>query len=61
MVYTRYGNPVTVIEVNEQLGLALVDRPDAKGNPIRLEYRLSELRADGGIREIVEAPKTATA
>jgi hypothetical protein len=56
MVVTQYGVPVDrVLYVNERLGIAKVSMRDHKGRTVERDYFLYELRADGGVDEIVQS------
>lgn len=54
MVVTQYGNPIDrVIHVDTKTGMAEVEMVDSKGRTVRRDYYLNQLKADGGIKEII--------
>lgn len=55
MVYTRFGSPITVTSYNAETGdVTFVYRDDRRG--VRKTH-VSELKADGGIAEILAGVK----
>jgi hypothetical protein len=59
MVFTQYGVPVDrVIHVDIKTGMAEVELVNPKGQTETRLYYLNQLRADGGINEIISAARS---
>lgn len=56
MIMTQYGSPIDrIIDLDEKLGMTTVEMVDDKGRSVQRTYSLHQLKADGGIKEIVAA------